>query len=260
MNGLNIFTHSFRQVVGNLGMAVRVSGGVWLLLFVLGIVTVFIAVATHSPFLGMVLMIAFLVAAVWGVSLIAVVWHRYILMEEAPSGFIPSRKGLHVWLYFWSGIGISLIVLLIMAVLFFAATIFVDSAWIFAAFDSQHTSMLPEHIALRWGVGLLVTVIYLRFALALPAVALGERVTFGESWQESKPYFAAIIVLSIVLNLLNAVAMLVLGVVLVSVAESQGLTFAVSLLVMLFQWFYFMLNISILSTLYGHIVEKREVY
>lgn len=260
MNGLNIFTHSLRQVVGNLGMAVRISGGVWLLLFVLAIVTAFIAIAMQSPFLGIVFLIAFLVTAVWGISLIAVVWHRYILMEEAPSGFIPNRKGLHVWHYFWYGIGISLIVLLVLAILYFVSTIFVDSAWILAAFDSEHTSMLPEHIALRWLVGLLVTVIYLRFALALPAVALDEKVTFGESWQETKPYFGAIIVLSIALSLLNAGAMLVLGVLLVSVAESESLIFAVSLLVMLFQWFYFMLNISILSTLYGHIVEKREVY
>jgi len=56
------------------------------------------------------------------------------------------------------------------------------------------------------------------------------------------------------------VVMLVYAGALSAVAGSNGASFLVTVLGLGFQWFYFMLNISVLSTLYGHIIEKREVY
>jgi hypothetical protein len=50
------------------------------------------------------------------------------------------------------------------------------------------------------------------------------------------------------------------SIVLISAQGNVALSLFVSFASLAFQWFYFMLNISILSTLYGHIVQKREVY
>ncbi len=260
MNGMTIFSHSLRQVNGNFGMAVRASGGVWLLLFGAGVVFATAAMLGGSQFLAALFMIAFLVMAVWGISLIAVVWHRYILLEERPGGFIPVREGLNIWPYFWAGAGITLIGSLVVMLLYFLATLFVEPSWIQRAFLAQPPSMLPAHIILRWAMGLLVTVIYLRLALALPAIALDKRLGFAASWQSTKPYFGAIVTVSLILSLFNAVVMLAYGGVSAIVAGSDGARLLVSLLGTAFQWFYFMLNISVLSTLYGLIIEKREVY
>jgi hypothetical protein len=259
-NGMTIFLHSWRQVVGNLGMAVRASGGVWLLLFGAGVVLTLAAILSGSQFLAALFMITFVVMAVWGVSLVAVVWHRYILLEEPPAGFVPMRDGMNIWPYFWSGIGITFIGSLVLMLLYFLATLFVEPSWIQQAFFAQPVSMQPAHILMRWAVGMLVTVIYLRLALALPAIALDKKLSFAASWQSTKPYFGAIVNVSFILSLFNAVVMLVYGAALDAVAGSAGVRMVVVVLGLGFQWFYFMLNISILSTLYGHIIEKREVY
>jgi len=260
MNGLTIFSHSVRQVLGNLGIALRTSIGVFLALIAAGFIFGLLFALSGSPVLGFFLGIGLLVFIIWGVSLIAVVWHRFILLEERPSGFIPTRPELRIWSYFWYGVAIALIVLAVFLVLFFVARLFVDSEVILAAFDPEQVSLAPRDIALRFIVGIISSVIYLRLALMLPAVALNERFSLVESWQETKPFFGAVIVVSLALSLLNGVVMFGLGMALFFVAGSGALIFVVSVLILAFNWFYFMLNISILSTLYGHIVQKREVY
>ncbi len=260
MNGLTIFSHSFRQVTGNLSTAIRVSGGFWVLMIAIAFVVGFVIALTKSTFLGFVLGIAALVFLVWGVSLVAVVWHRYVLLEEQPSGFLPSKPGLRIWPYFWYGVGIVIITFIVLAVLFFIATIFIEPDTIYRAFNQQTLSLTPSDIALRFIVGLLSSLIYLRLALILPAVALDESLTLGDSWSETKHFNGAILTIAVLLSLLNGGMTMVFGMVMFSVQGSSALILIISLLNLVYQWFYFMLNISILSTLYGHIVQKREVY
>jgi hypothetical protein len=184
MKGLTIFSHSLRQITGNLGMALRVSG--WLVAIYAVIAVLFWwwmpdwltaamaqdvqgvrnAADLSAGNVGMVLVLAIGLGIflLWAVSLVAIVWHRYILMEEIPQGIIPYRGQYRIGRYFWYGIGISLLAVMVVAV---------------------------------------PLIIGLAFA-AFPIVS----------------------------------------------AALSGL----------FQWFYFMLNISVLSTLYGHIIQKREVY
>jgi len=260
MNGLTIFTHSIRQVVGNLGMAARISGGFWLLMILAAFAYGFLVTLSKSNFLGIVLGIALLIFLVWGISMVAVVWHRYILLEERPNGFLPTREGLNIWPYFWYGIGIALIVIVAIGLLLLAATLVMDAKEILAAFDQNNVSMAPRDMALRFAVGLLSSLIYLRLALILPAVALSEQLTIRESWSETKGYSMAILGVAVLLTLLNTVASFLFGVVQFAVQGAPFLVLLVTFAFLLFQWFYFMLNISILSTLYGHIVQKREVY
>ena len=260
MNGLKIFLHSLRQVSGNLSMAIRVSGGFWLLMVAASFALGLTIAMTQSAFLTGVLGIAVLVFLVWGISMVAVVWHRYILLEELPSGFLPTRPGLRIWPYFWYGIGIAAIVVLALAIMFFVTTIFVDPKTIYHAFDQTVLSLEFSDVALRFAVGLLSSLIYLRLALILPAVALDSSLTLGDSWGETKSFTGSIIVVAILLSVLNGGATIVFDVARQSVLGNGGLLLAIVLITVAFQWFYFMLNISILSTLYGHIVQKREVY
>ncbi len=260
MNGLTILAHSFRQVTGNLGMASRISGGFWILLLGASFAYGLIAGLSQSMFLSILFGIALIIFLVWGISLVAVVWHRFILLEELPSGFLPYREGLRVWPYFWYGIGIAIIVILALLALLFASTIVMDAEDMLAAFGQNTNSVALKDIALRFVVGLLASLIYLRLALILPAVALEEQMTLGDSWGETKGFSFAILVIAVMLALLNSGGAIFYGVAVMSVHNSPALLMLVSIAFLLFQWFYFMLNISVLSTLYGHIVQKREVY
>jgi len=103
-------------------------------------------------------------------------------------------------------------------------------------------------------MGTIVAVLYLRMALVLPAVALNDRLTIGQAWQETSGQTGPIIVLALALASINMVVPMVIS---FAFGDLVWINFA---LMGLYQWFYFMLGISILSTLYGHIVQKREVY
>jgi len=277
MNGLTILAHSFRQVTGNLGMAIKVSG--WLVaIYVIGGAVLMSAMpewldaamdqnaqgmADAADFSGgsVGLVLLFTLAAViflfWSVSLVAIVWHRYILLEEIPQGFIPYRKDFRIGRYFWLGLGISVLAALVVAVVsgilgVIVGPFFVNSMEGFAA--GQNTGVVGVSFLMGLVIGTIVAVLYLRMALVLPAVALDERLTIGQAWRETSGHTGAIIGLALALAFINAVVPLVIN---LAFGELIWVNLA---LVGLYQWFYFMLGISILSTLYGHIVQKREVY
>ena len=277
MNGLTILAHSFRQVVGNLGMAIRVSG--WLVLIyaiivvaLLNMVPEFLQAAIDQDAEGLeravaamegsggVIFISFLavlIFLIWSISLIAIVWHRYILLEETPRGFVPYRKGLRVFRYFWFGLLIAILAGLVLAILAFLSGLFLGPLLV-SSMGSGASKLSAGAIAgtflVGLAIGLVVLVIYFRMALILPAVALDERLTIGQAWDKTTGHGGSIFVLALALAFVNGVVPYAITFVF------GGLPWVDLVLSGLFQWFYFMLNISILSTLYGHIVQKREVY
>ena len=137
MIGLTILAHSFRQVTGNLSMAIRVSGWLVAIYVIAGAVIMNMApdwlnaalsqdtqaltdstdLTGGSVGLTLLIILAALVFLLWSISLVAIVWHRYILLEEIPQGIIPYRREFHVGRYFWYGLGISLLALLAVSVL-----------------------------------------------------------------------------------------------------------------------------------------------
>ncbi|MBL4806610.1 MAG: hypothetical protein JKY31_04885 [Rhodobacteraceae bacterium] len=265
MLGIKIFLHSFRQVVGNLGMAIQVSG--WFVLCLVGAVLVFVTLAAAgggAALLAIIIGIGLLIFIIWGMSLIAVVWHRYILLEEMPSGFIPYRRGLNVWRYFWVGLGLALLGALLGFVV----------ALVLGAFITLDT--VPKVITFALIVGGFVQVLMFRMALLLPAVAIDGRLTLPDALQKTRGFIGPILVLAIINILFNLgggyLIDMAFGVpTFEAVIANNGFTYGAqgtqveggimhALVSAVFQWFVFMLSISILTTLYGHIVEKREIY
>ena len=120
MKGWEIFIHSVRLVFSNLNAALQislvpyaisglaflflgasaislmeagdpaqlmqVSGGVWLGLLVYGVVAILMSL--------------------W----IAVAWHRYVLLEEYPTGWIPGFHGDRIGSYFMKGLLLGLLI------------------------------------------------------------------------------------------------------------------------------------------------------
>ncbi len=271
MNGLTILSHSFRQVSGNLGMAIKISG--WLVLIasiggglMLWAAPDWLTAAMDQNAEGMMdavdfsgsnvgvvmgLFIAAMVFLFWGVTLVAIAWHRYILLEEVPQGLVPYRKEFQVGRYFWLGIGISLLATLVVGLVSVILGMIVGP-FVASTTTGQGVGGISFFMSLLMGV--ILAVIYLRMALVLPAVALGGQLTIGQAWTQTSGYTGAIFVLALALAFINAVVPIVITLVL---GELVWINMAA---VVLYQWFYFMLSISVLSTLYGHIVQKREVY
>lgn len=263
MNGLAIFSHSFRQVSGNLGMAIKVSG--WLVALVIILFAglsqtgVLASLETNGAnagqglLAGALIILAGVVFLFWGVSVVAIAWHRYILLEEIPRGVIPYRKEFHVGRYFWYGVGVSLLAVLAVAILSGILGMAVGPFYLESLQEPTGGASIGTFL-LGLLVGTIVVVLYLRMALVLPAVALDEGLTIGQAWTLTSGHTAAIVTLALILAFINSVVPVVISV------AMGGLPLMNAALSGLYQWFYFMLSISVLSTLYGHIVQKREVY
>ncbi|UWR49028.1 hypothetical protein [Phaeobacter inhibens] len=168
-----------------------------------------------------------------------VAWHRYILLEEHPRGWLPVLHKAEVGNYI-----LGLIKLLFIAILFYGVLAFIGSALV------QSIGMVGRYLLLA--VGALITIFMYRFALILPAAALGKPIGVSESLALTTGAFGTLFVLGLCLFGLQLVAELILFLVADAVLIAIVLDIAFSVVLAI-------LNISALTTLYGYYVEKRPI-
>ncbi len=253
MKGWKLFAHSVRQVFGNLGAAMRVSALLYAIqvvaLFGFTGVTMFVSEAERQamiaagefPWWGlMALMLVSIVTGLW----IAVGWHRYILTEEQP-GLLPPFHGERMLGYFGKGIeiGLILIVPLILTTLLVVVVI-LPLAKMGA---TTATTIVPYIMMLPVGV------IGIRLSAMLPGAALGPDVPIGTGWSATKGETGAILVLVVIWALISG-ALNVIGTVAFGKTTIPAYAWAT-----LVQWATLMISVSILTTLYGHYIEKRPL-
>lgn len=240
MKGVKIFGHSVRLVLNNLEDALRVSGllyctqaiGFWMA----GTVGQYDALTDGAPPDPLMVLMA-LIGAVIGfvISLwIAVAWHRYVLKEEVPSGWVPAWNGDAITRYFTRSLMLGLILVASMAVLgVIAATVLGLFTGIVIVFFSSY--------------------LFFRLGLVLPAVALGETIPFKQAWSATQGNTDTFLALS---GLVVA-GMLALQIpTFISGGAWPVITVIYSFVV---NWFATMIGISILTTLYGHFIEGRTI-
>lgn len=249
MSGLRIFTHSLRQVTGNLEGAIRVSLlpyaiqiGISLLL--LGHVEA-LAMAPEDmgggiPLVILPVILVVLITALW----IAVAWHRYVLRNERPAGLLPAFLPDRIGAYFLRSLGIGLIV--------------IAAAFVIGLVVSLVAGMLvPPSVVAGLLMGLLVyvpvVVIALRLSAALPGSALGDDSDFMAGWRATEGKSGDLIGLAVITVALN----LALG--LIGTYVFSGLPILAIGWDAIVGWFVMMVGISILTTLYGHYVEGRPL-
>jgi len=266
MLGVQIFLHSLQQVTGNIGMAVKVSWW-YVLVLVAGSYTVILMVFSNSSQseiggMAVLLIFALLIFVIWGASLIAVVWHRFILLEEIPKAGIPYRPGLNIWTYFWYGVGVAIVLMVVGMV----------SGMVLGIVFRPDTTV--KAIIFTLIISSIVVILFYRMALILPAVAINTKLGLGDAMQATRSALGPILVLAVAVVIFSTVLSEIVGFVfggftdgpMISIVNERvvfsGITGSgviFSLADAAVQWFSFMLGISILSTLYGHFIEKRNL-
>ncbi len=252
MKGLQIFMHSIRQVTGNLSAALKVSGLLYAVQFVLG---QFFGRSLgdqaqmraameqgNYPFLSIFLvLLVTLLTSVW----IAVGWHRYVLREEQP-GILPAFLGDRFLGYFGKSLLIGLIMIPIAFILGFIATI------ILRPFAQEGPTLLLLIIT-GLVVYLPIGVVAMRLSTILPGVALEPGQSLWAGWVATKgetASFVALVLLSLAMALVLNLPSLYLF------DFGSGLALVWNFVV---GWFITMIGVSILTTLYGHYIEKRPL-
>ncbi|NIY71459.1 hypothetical protein HCZ30_03305 [Marivivens donghaensis] len=265
--GWDIVKHSLRMVVMNLGAALRVT----LAPVVIGLVLAYVIglalgvdfgalftdgavletlsgdASAVDPTSGLsdvqvqsvamlvpISIILYLLMASW----MAVSWHRYILVDEK-LGVVPSFNFGTVTAYAGKSLLIGLIIMLAIGLL--SLILLPLLGFTFGLFL----------YAFIFGIG--VSFLVFRLSICLPARAIGEKMGIAESWRMTSDMSGAIFQAALFIALINTVIEAVrtmIGVYMPIVAE--GLS-------MLGTWIMTLVGISILTTLYGIIVEGRQL-
>ena len=246
--GLKIFAHALRMLFGNTGQVLRIA-----------VVPASIAVATIFvvfSFLGVTFETIWFdgaatdtgyrrrlfaaQAVVWLVSgtvwlWIAVAWHRFVLLDQPVETQLPQFPLGPVILYFGYLFAITSILVVVL----------VPSLYLVVLLSADVTTL----IALTWIISVSSLVILMRVSVVLPGVAIGADTGFGDAWQSTKGAngtFLIIVLLQFIPQVMISVFSLVPVI-------GDLLKFFIGFLVLP------MIGLSILTTLYGHFIEKREL-
>ncbi len=248
---IDLLRHAIKMILDNIGEAIKASAVPVLLLFLLAVVfgsqipvidpsmtPEELAAIDLGPVFGnmAIMIVGYLILFGW----LAVTWHRFILLGEYPKP-VPAFAGKNLGAY----IGQLVILFLILIVV----------GLVVALLGGLVTTIVPIFGALVGAVlVVLLGIVYLRLALTLPAVAVGARLGVREAWTITKPHagtFVGIFFLLVLLRIVMALPGLVMA--------SIGLGLVAVALNLLASWFTMIVGVGILTTLYGHIVEGREL-
>lgn len=186
-------------------------------------------------FFGMLVFVLLsIVFTIW----VVVAWHRFILLEETPGGWIAPFHGDRVLSYIGQLLKLVLIAFVVM----------IPIGFLFVA-ASQNIGLL---VIVGSVVGLATSLLFFRISIILPASAIGKPMKIGEAWHATEGAFVALFLVIIAMVATQFVLQFIVGV----LSFVPVLGFAANLIV---SFAIGMLNASLLTTLYGHFVEGRDL-
>jgi hypothetical protein len=246
MKGWHIFSHSISLVWRNMYQALQI--GLVPVVILVGLVTLLV------PQIGMEmgttlrndglkeavqseqisLFPFFLIILLWALITIWVFvsWHRYVLMEEYPKGWIPTFRTDRILSYIGNGLKLMLLMFCISVLVVLLAVVTGGIAFVLI---------------------LAVAVISYRFVAIFPAAAIGEPMTLREAWNATKGSTGSIIVMLLLFFVLQLVLSGAIAA-MQSIAPILGL--ASQMTVALFMT---LVNVSVMTTFYGHYVQGRPI-
>ena len=198
----------------------------------------------------LLLFLATLLVVALAFSSCAVAWHRYVLLDEVPKGLARLRVDGTVWRY----LGNLLLIALIVVVPTIPLALFV------VPLMAANTS-LGIFAALAYSSLVLVPIIY-RLSIKLPAVALGRSdFKLRDAWASAAGNWwqlAAVGFLVSAISWATGLALKAVSLVLAAVASGTAGFLLDVLLQVGVNWVVTILGITLLTSLYGFFVEKRE--
>ena len=268
----SMMSHALRMLWANLGNAARVSvvpiilmyvvlmvlgGGVFFAMGMGGMfdgsdVTsdVFTGVEEGDPafgFFGFLTAFALFLIAMIFLAWVAISWHRFILLEEYPSGWIPPFRWDEIKSYVWKLILLSFVFMIIALIPALLITTAMATA---GSTDAIGASVLVVALLVIIGMPIFLWISF-RLSSVLPASAIGEPMGIGEAWRATASHSGTIFWFGLVYLGVSIVIQIVISVL--------GIIPILGLLVAIFgSWFTTILGFSALTTVYGVAVQGRE--
>jgi len=252
VTGWKLFSHSVGMISRNFQQAVQI----FLVPLVLIVLVIFVMVGqmigelkmfesgTSVP-VGMVgpgvflkfffLSLVVALISMWGV----VAWHRYVLLEEMPKGWIPRLNLSNMVLYLLRSLQLMLVSVVCLLPVAFVGSAITQAGGVIGAI-----LMVVCFVVVFVFVG--------RMVLVLPAAAIGASFGLGDALRATKGQWPTFLAVGFFIFLANVVASVVL-------LGLSSIPWLMSVVQLGFSAVLSLLNISILTTLYGYFVEKRPI-
>ena len=168
---------------------------------------------------------------------------RYTSKDERlyGAGIVPQWHGQNVKSY----IGRLIILVLVMILIVLAIGI-----------ASGALILATQSVLVIWfvaiGIAMGISWVAVRIGLILPAAALGEKMRIAESWQATKPVstdiLVPIVIIAISITVLSGAVEAIFGSTLVGLVLVAGV-----------YWIQILLNLSLMTTVYGMQIEGRSL-
>ena len=181
-----------------------------------------------------------------GYALMAILWHRHVLLNgaERPDELRPDMSIF--FSYIWRAIVVGCVQLVA------AVPVTLAMGVLGAALVQDNPQGIATTIIGLFG-GLIFIWIALRFSVVLPAAALAQRMSIGDSWRLTVPVSGTLWGVAALLTGLNMFIYLVAD----ALVPDQGMiALVVQTVIFIVEGLIF---VSVLTTLYGHLVEKRSL-
>ena len=252
--GWKIVAHSFMLVFRNLSQALRISVGPLVIAIFLGWLTfrllnitpqmiVFgLAMGRVAPDAAVAIslsVIFLLFASAW----VAVAWHRFVLLEEYPR-LLPAIHGSRIAAY----AGRSILLAVLLTVVMFPVSAIAGQ--ILALTGLAGIGIVQTLFTL--GLGILFTFLWLRIGIVLPATAIGRPYTLSQGWNDGGRVSNEVLGAAAVAVALNMTAEAALGVLPLGFWPAIAIQAVIA-------WLTAMVGSSFLTTLYGHLAERRPL-
>lgn len=254
---LSIIAHALRMLIFETGTTLRVLMPA--LLMILGSALLAATLAPEAIILfqtgldpsgveqvqNIALLLAFGLLGVLGYALMAILWHRHVLLseDERSRSLFPDSQ------IFFRYLGRAILVGFMQILAGIPITL---------AMALMGTFLIPlggAFATLLIGVlgGLAFLWVALRLSVVLPAAAMGDYMHLRESWETTAPFNSEIWNIAILLAGLNMAVFVFTGLIL---PETGTVALIGQTIVYILEGLVF---ISVLTTLYGHLVQGRSL-
>lgn len=242
-----IFKHAISMLLRNWQDVLRIIAlpmaiGVILMVALVGsIVTIDQLATVEDPSqIAVIPILLFALVAVFLGIWCAVNWHRFVLLEDYQSGWIPALRVDRVLSYFGHGLLIGLVVVGCM----------IPVGMVVGLGMAANAGVA---VLFMFGALVLLLIVFYRISLVLPAAAIGSPLGLKGAWAATRGQSWTIIGLAMLSGVLSFALNLTVEMLALALPLGGGVLSVAA------QIFVSMLNLSIMTTLYGVFVQRRSL-